>query len=91
MIASDAEQSRLASSVYSLGVENQVGNVCEWVFNPKLRFTDLAALNAHLAARCLELARERPILTSPSGGLDDGVTVRGGRGLGTTETHAACF
>jgi len=40
-------------------VENQVGNVREWVFTPKLRFTDLAALNAHLAARCMELARER--------------------------------
>jgi len=40
-------------------VESQVGNVREWVFTPKLRFSDLAALNAHLAARCLELARER--------------------------------
>jgi hypothetical protein len=40
-------------------VENQVGNVREWVFTPKLRFADLAGLNAHLAARCLELARER--------------------------------
>lgn len=40
-------------------VENQVGNVREWVFTPKLRFADLAELNAHLTARCLELARER--------------------------------
>ena len=40
-------------------VENQVGNVREWLFTPKLRCTDLAELNAHLAARCLQLARER--------------------------------
>ena len=40
-------------------VENQVGNVREWVFTPKLRFTDLAELNAHLSARCWQLARER--------------------------------
>lgn len=40
-------------------VENQVGNVREWVFTPKLRFTDLAELNAHLSARCLQLAQER--------------------------------
>jgi transposase len=40
-------------------VENQVGNVREWLFTPKLRCADLAELNAHLAARCLQLARER--------------------------------
>ena len=40
-------------------VENQVGNVREWLFTPKLRFADLTELNAHLAARCLQLARER--------------------------------
>jgi transposase len=40
-------------------VENQVGNVREWVFTPKLRFADLAALNAYLADRSLQLARER--------------------------------
>ena len=40
-------------------VENQVGNVREWLFTPKLRCTDLAELNTHLAARCLQLARER--------------------------------
>ena len=33
-------------------VENQVGNVREWLFRPKLTCTDLAELNAHLAARC---------------------------------------
>ena len=40
-------------------VENQVGNVREWLFTPKLRCKDLAELNAHLAERCLQLARER--------------------------------
>jgi len=40
-------------------VENQVGNVREWVFTPKLRFADLAQLNAHLAERSMQLARER--------------------------------
>jgi transposase len=40
-------------------VENQVGNVREWVFAPKLRCEDLLQLNEHLAARCLQLARER--------------------------------
>ncbi len=40
-------------------VENQVGNVREWLFTPKVRVADLAELNAHLAARCLQLARER--------------------------------
>jgi transposase len=40
-------------------VENQVGNVREWLFTPKVRCADLAELNAHLAARCLQLTRER--------------------------------
>jgi transposase len=40
-------------------VENQVGNVREWVFTPKLRFADLTELNTHLSERCWELARER--------------------------------
>ena len=40
-------------------VENQVGNVREWVFTPKLRCEDLGQLNEHLTARCLQLARER--------------------------------
>ena len=40
-------------------VENQVGNVREWLFTPKLRGADLAELNAHLAARCVQLAQER--------------------------------
>jgi len=40
-------------------VENQVGNVREWLFTPKVRCADLAELNAYLAGRCLQLARER--------------------------------
>jgi transposase len=40
-------------------VENQVGNVREWLFTPKVRCADLAELNAHLAERCRQLARER--------------------------------
>jgi transposase len=40
-------------------VENQVGNVREWVFTPKLRFGTLAELNEYLTKRCRELARER--------------------------------
>ncbi len=40
-------------------VENQVGNVRSWLFTPLLRFADLTALNAYLAQRCLDLARER--------------------------------
>jgi transposase len=40
-------------------VENQVGNVREWLFTPKLRCADLTELNAHLAARCVQLAQER--------------------------------
>ena len=34
-------------------VENQVGNVREWLFTPKVKCADLAELNTHLAARCL--------------------------------------
>ena len=40
-------------------VENQVGNIREWLFTPKVRCTDLAELNVHLEARCRQLARER--------------------------------
>lgn len=40
-------------------VENQVGNIREWVFTPKLRFADLAELNAYLEERCEQIARER--------------------------------
>jgi transposase len=37
-------------------VENQVGNVREWLFTPTPKFDDLAQLNAWLARRCQELA-----------------------------------
>jgi transposase len=40
-------------------VENQVGNVREWLFVPRLKFTDLGALNVHLAQACLKLSRTR--------------------------------
>lgn len=42
-------------------VENQVGNVREWLFTPMARFKSFEALNDWLATRCLELAaREHP-------------------------------
>jgi transposase len=40
-------------------VENQVGNVREWLFVPRRKADSLAALNAELAAECERLARER--------------------------------
>jgi transposase len=40
-------------------VENQVGTVRGWLFTPKPRFASLAELNAWLAERCIEIARER--------------------------------
>ena len=40
-------------------VENQVGNVREWLFTPRLKFASLAELNAWLAVRCHELAGRR--------------------------------
>ena len=40
-------------------VENQVGNIREWLFVPRLKFTDMAALNTHLQLKCLELAKTR--------------------------------
>ena len=40
-------------------VENQVGNVWEWLFTPLARFADFEALNEWLAMRCRELAQRR--------------------------------
>lgn len=40
-------------------VENQVGNIREWLFTPTPRFADFAALNAHLAQRCRELGQRQ--------------------------------
>jgi transposase len=38
-------------------VENQVGNVREWLFTPLVRFASFAELNDWLAIRCRELAQ----------------------------------
>ena len=40
-------------------IENQVGNVREWLFTPTPRFADFAALNVWLATRCRELGARR--------------------------------
>lgn len=40
-------------------VENQVGNVREWLFTPLARFESFAALNGWLAQRCTELAQRQ--------------------------------
>lgn len=43
-------------------VENQVGNVREWLFTPLARFASFVELNAWLATRCQELAqRQHPV------------------------------
>jgi transposase len=44
-------------------VENQVGNVREWLFTPRPKFGDFATLNAWLATRCRELAARRHPVT----------------------------
>ena len=40
-------------------VENQVGNLREWLFVPRLKFADLSELNAYLRTTCLEKANKR--------------------------------
>jgi transposase len=40
-------------------VENQVGNVREWLFTPLARFASFADLNDWLATRCRELAQRK--------------------------------
>ena len=40
-------------------VENQVGNVREWLFRPRPKFETLAELNAWLKAKCVEIAQSR--------------------------------
>ena len=48
-------------------VENQVGNIREWLFTPMAKFADFAALNTWLVKRCRELAgRPHPEQTSRS-------------------------
>jgi transposase len=38
-------------------VENQVGNIREWLFTPRPRFANLAELNTWLTQRCREIAQ----------------------------------
>ena len=46
-------------------VENQVGNIREWLFTPRAKFNNFADLNVWLAKRCDELAhRKHPVYTS---------------------------
>ena len=40
-------------------VENQVGNIREWLFTPLARFASFEALNEWLATRCRELAQRK--------------------------------
>jgi transposase len=40
-------------------VENQVGNIREWLFTPLARFASFEALNGWLATRCRELAQRK--------------------------------
>jgi transposase len=40
-------------------VENQVGNIREWLFTPLARFASFTELNAWLATRCKELAQRK--------------------------------
>jgi transposase len=51
-------------------VENQVGNIREWLFTPMAKFEDFAVLNAWLATRCRELAG-RPHPEQPSRRIAD--------------------
>ena len=48
-------------------VENQVGNIREWLFTPLARFATFEALNEWLATRCQELsARKHPVTPEQS-------------------------
>ncbi|WP_051299839.1 IS21 family transposase [Methylobacter luteus] len=51
-------------------VENQVGNIREWLFTPLAKFADFTSLNAWLALRCRELAG-RPHPEQPSRTIAD--------------------
>ncbi|WP_308418905.1 IS21 family transposase [Iodobacter violaceini] len=51
-----------ASGREKVQVENQVGNIREWLFTPLARFASFAALNAWVSQRCRELgARQHPV------------------------------
>ena len=45
-------------------VENQVGNIREWLFTPLARFADFEALNEWLAIRCRDVRRPTPLRQS---------------------------
>lgn len=48
-------------------VENQVGNIREWLFTPRVRVETFDELNAWLSKRCIELAqRAHPVQTQRS-------------------------
>ena len=48
-------------------IENQVGNIREWLFTPIVRFASLEELNVWLATRCRELAqRKHPVIKERS-------------------------
>ena len=40
-------------------VENQVGNIREWLFVPRLKFANMSELNTHLLTSCVELAKRK--------------------------------
>ncbi len=40
-------------------IENQVDNIRDWIFKPRLKFDSLQDLNQHLENRCLEIAHKR--------------------------------
>lgn len=40
-------------------IENQVDNIRDWIFKPRLSFDSMEALNDYLQERCLEISRKR--------------------------------
>ena len=40
-------------------IENQVDNIRDWIFKPRLSFDSMQALNDYLQERCLEISRNR--------------------------------
>ena len=62
-ITAPSATTRTPASGWEKGqVENQVGNIREWLFTPLARFACFETLNAWLATRCRELAaRKHPV------------------------------
>jgi hypothetical protein len=52
-----------ASGWEKVQVENQVGNIREWLFTPLARFADFEGFNDWLATRCTELAQRKHPMT----------------------------